>query len=115
MRSATKRDCSFSSRALDEHGRLARVVHAREEVFAVALLGLGDDRVRHVEDGLRAAEVLLQLDDLRGGKEFGELKHVPVARPAERVDRLALVADDRDVVVRRRQQAHDARLKRLVS
>src|SRR5215207_10319286 len=45
---------------VDENGRLARVVHAREELLAVALLGLRNDRVRHVEDGLRAAEVLLQ-------------------------------------------------------
>jgi hypothetical protein len=84
--------------------------YAREEAFRVALFDIRDDGVGYVQNRLSTAKVLFQLDDLRGGKEFRELKHVPVARATKRIDRLALVADDSHVVMRRRQQPHDLRL-----
>ena len=82
-----------------------------EQTLLKTLFNVFNDRVGDVEDRLRAAKVLFQLDDLRCRKEFRKLQHVPVTGAAKRIDRLKLVADYSNVVVVRRHQFHDLRLK----
>ncbi len=66
----------------DDHGRFT-VIKAREEPLLVAFLHLGHERIGDIQNGLRAAEVLLQLDYLRRGKKFRKLQHVSMSRAAK--------------------------------
>ena len=69
------------------------------------LLGPGrvarHDRVGRVEDELGAPVVLLELDDDGVRVVALEVEDVPDVRPAPAVDRLVVVADDREVAVLR--------------
>ena len=60
---------------------------------------------------MRAAKILFELDDLSAGEEFGKFEHVAKGRAAKRIDRLRLVADNRDVIVRGGKQTDDLRLQ----
>ena len=81
--------------ALDEHA--ARVLGP--ELLVLAALVARHDRVRGVEDELRRAVVLLQLDDRRVGVVALEVEDVAQVRAAPAVDALVVVADDGEVVV----------------
>ena len=63
-----------------------------------------DDRVGGVEDQLRRAVVALELDDGRVRPVALEVEDVAQVRAAPRVDRLVVVADDREVAVLRRER-----------
>ena len=71
----------FVMRADDHRGFPS--LDAREQSLLVAFFHVLNNRVGHVEDGLSAAKVLFQFDDLRGGKEFGKLQHVSVSSRRE--------------------------------
>ena len=73
----------------------------RPELLVRARDVLRDDRVRGVEDQLRRAVVLLELDDRRVGPVALEVEDVADVRAAPAVDRLVVVADDREVAVLR--------------
>src|ERR1051325_9501782 len=87
-------------------GRLP-AVDARVKTLLEALLDVGNDRVRDVENRLRAAKVFFELDDLCGREELRKLQHVAMTRAAKRIDRLKLIADNSDVVVTRGHEFHD--------
>ena len=84
---------------LDERARAPR----RPQVLALALAVVGDHGVGHVEDGLRAAVVLLQADDLGLRVVALELEDVADVGAAPRVDALVVVAHHGEVAVRRRR------------
>jgi hypothetical protein len=60
--------------------QLAGAVLAPQRL-AVAILVVGDDRVGRVEDGLRRAVVLLELDRGRAGERVGEPRMLPGSAP----------------------------------
>ena len=64
------------------------------QLFGLATLVVGDDRVGRVEDGLRGTVVLFEHDGLRVGEILLEILDVADVRAAERIDRLVGVADD---------------------
>ena len=74
------------------------------EVLLLLLAVVGDDRVGRVEDRLGRAVVLLELDDLGAGEVALEVEDVADVGAAEAVDRLGVVADDRQVAVLLGQQ-----------
>ena len=80
--------------ALDQHA--ARVLGP--ELLVLARLVARHDRVRGVEDQLRRAVVLLELDDRRVGVVALEVEDVAQVRAAPRVDALVVVADDGQVL-----------------
>src|ERR1044072_8647580 len=82
----------------DNDRRLA-TLDARIESLLKTLLHIRDDRVRDVENRLRAAEVLFELYDLRFRKELRKLEHVAMTRTAKRIDRLKLVASTTNSVI----------------
>ena len=59
----------------------------------------GNDGVGHIEDGLRRAVVLLQQDHVGIGEILAKAGHVAIVRATEAIDRLILVAHDKDVAV----------------
>ena len=67
------------------------------ELLVLARAVARDDRVRGVEDQLRRAVVLLELDDGRVRVVALEVEDVAQVGAAPRVDRLVVVADDREV------------------
>jgi len=69
---------------------------------------VGDERVGGVEDRLRGAVVLLELDHLRVGVVFLEVENVPDVGASELVDRLGIVPDYRQVAVLVGEQAQPA-------
>ena len=83
---------------LEEPGRLAGLV-LRPEGLPLALLVVGDDRRRDLEDPPRRAVVLLEPDDVGARVVALEVEDVPQVRPAEAIDRLVGIADDAEVVV----------------
>src|SRR3989442_1137592 len=86
-------------RRCDQHRRGALALTG-EQRLGVLLRRLVDDLVGQREDRLRAAVVLLQLEDLRAGEQLGEVHDVAERRPAERVDALGVVPHHHHVVVR---------------
>ena len=70
-----------------------------EELLLRARRVVGDQLVGHVEDRLRAAIILFELEDLRAGEVFFEAQDVFVIAAAPRIDRLVVVADDGQVAV----------------
>ena len=78
----------------------------RPQVLELAVDVVGDDGVGGIEDRLRAAVVLVE-DDRDLGKGVLELDDVAQVGPAEAVDRLVAVADDRDVAVAAGEQQDD--------
>ena len=69
-----------------------------------------EDRVAHVEYGLGAPVVLLELDHPAPGEAFGEFEDVAVVRPPESVYALSVVAHGHDVAATLREERHDVRL-----
>ena len=88
-------------------------VALREAVFLHALRVADDHRVGRVDDRLRRTVVLLQLEDHRRGIILLEREDVLDLGPAERIDRLRVVAHDADLRVGLRQPADD-RILRIV-
>src|SRR6476619_4780490 len=80
-----------------DNNRLLISIDPREESFLVTLLNLVHQGIRHIKNWLRAAIVLLQLDDLRRRKQLRKLQHVFMAGAAEGIDRLKLVTNYRDI------------------
>ena len=74
------------------------------EVLAHPLAVVRDDRVGGVEDRLRRAVVLLELDHRRVGEVVLEVEDVADVGMPEGIDRLIVVADDREVAVLLGQQ-----------
>ena len=87
--------------ALDEHA--ARVL--RPELLVLARLVAADDRMCRIQDQLRGAVVLLQLDDRGLGVVALEVEDVAQVRAAPGVDRLVVVAHDARFRWRRREMA----------
>ena len=81
----------------------ARVL--RPELLVLARAVARDDGVGGIEDQLGRAVVLLELDDRRLRPVALEVEDVAQVRAAPRVDRLVVVADDREVAVLRGQRA----------
>ena len=69
-----------------------------EQAFSKRLGHLDHERIRYVENGLRAAIVLFEGHDLRIGEAVFEIEEVAVVRPPERVDALSIVPDNHHVV-----------------
>ncbi len=67
--------------------------------------------VREVEDRLRGTEVAFEAHERGVGVSVDDLEQVPSARPAERVDRLCVVADDGEPAAVGTEPAHDVDLK----
>ena len=80
------------------------------EVFALAGHVVADDLVGGVEDVLGGAVVLLEPDDGRAGELLLKAQDVLDGRAAELIDALVVVADDAEVFVGARQQAHELKL-----
>ena len=83
---------------LDDPHRHA-AAELRPEPLRLAVGVAVDDRVRGVENRLRRAVVLLERDDVGAREVVLELGDVSDVGAPEGVDRLILVADDRDVPV----------------
>src|SRR3569623_1804067 len=83
----------------------------RPQRLAVAVLVVRDDLVRGLEDALRRAVVLLELDDLRAREHAIELEDVRRIGAAPAVDRLIVIADDHEVVRLRDERLHHAQLR----
>ena len=66
-----------------------------------------DDRIGRVDDRLRRAVVLLQLEDLRVGVVVAEGEDILDLGAAERIDALGVVAHDADARVAQRQTPYD--------
>jgi hypothetical protein len=80
-----------------EEGDESRFLRARlsaEEIFVVAIFAEGDDGVGGFEDGLDAAVVLLEFEDLCLGEGFREVEDVVDGGGSEGVDGLCVVAYD---------------------
>ncbi|CDC95621.1 putative uncharacterized protein [Alistipes sp. CAG:268] len=82
-------------------------VARREAVLVHALRVAHDDRIGRLDDRPRRAVVLLELEDLRVGEILLEREDVLDLRPAERVDRLRVIAHDADLRVELREAADD--------
>ena len=101
----------FEDRATDRF-RLVGIVHACAQRRALAIRAIGperlvvafrcerDHRVRQPEDRRGRAVVPFELDDRGPGEPLRELQDVANGRRAEPVDRLGVVAHDRQVAVR---------------
>ena len=76
----------------------------RPELLVGPLRVARHDRVGRVEDQLRRAVVALELDDRRVGVVPLEVEDVPDVGATPAVDRLVVVADDREVAVLRRER-----------
>ena len=73
-----------------------------------------DHRIRRVEDRLCGAVVLLQLDDVRRGRELlRKIQDVPHGRRPEGIDGLRIVTDDREPVAIGFQAVENPRLERV--
>ncbi len=81
------------------------------EALLVPVRHVVEDRVAHVEYGLGASVVLLQLDDPAPGEAVGELHDVLVGRPPEGVDRLGVVPHDEHIAMPLRQIIGDLPLR----
>src|SRR6185437_14800270 len=81
------------------------------QVFGDLPLVVADDLVGYVQNALRAAVVLLQLDHLHVIIVLLELKNVLDGRSPEAIDALRVVADDADVLMRGAQQFNDLVLR----
>ena len=103
---------SASSSQLTSRGR-SPSARLRPEVLGVSFAGQGDHPVRGLQDRLRAAVVLLQRDDRRVGVMLGEIEDVADRGGAEGVDRLGVVADDRQPLALRRKRVKDVGLERV--
>ena len=87
---------------------------------------MGQKAVGHVQHGLGGAVILLQADDARARKKFGEIQNIADIGPAKGIDGLGFVAHGHDVagygcgfpavrilVGRPGQQAHNAGLDQI--
>ena len=88
-------------------------VALRETMLLHALRVADDHRVGRIDDRLRRTVVLLQLEDHRRGIILLEREDVLDLGPAERIDRLRVVAHDADLRMGLRQPADD-RILRIV-
>ncbi len=98
-----------------------RAVYA--DLLALAVVGpdglldlvlvLLDERIGGAHDGLGAAVVLLELEELMVGVIVSEVEDVLDVGSAEGVDALAVVAHHGDVLVARGQRLHDAILHQV--
>src|SRR3989454_2429088 len=70
---------------LDQH-RCGALALAGEQRLGVLLRRLVDDLVGQRQDRLRATVILLQLEDLRAGEQFGEVHDVAERRAAEGIE-----------------------------
>ena len=94
---------------LDDPHRHA-AAELRPEPLRLAVRVAVDDRVGGVENRLRRAVVLLERDDVGAREVVLELGDVSDVGAPEGVDRLILVADDRDVPVALREERHEPEL-----
>ncbi len=83
------------------------------ELLLLASAVIGDDRVRRIENRLRRAVVLLELDDLGIGELLLEAEDVVDIGAAKAVDRLIRVADNREVAAFSGKQLEPAVLNRI--
>ena len=81
------------------HVHRVALAQLRPERLVLARAVVGDDRVGRVQDRLRRAVVLLELDHRGVGEVVLEVEDVADVGAAEAVDRLVVVADHRDVAV----------------
>ena len=97
-----------------EHGKRLALARGSERLL-VPLRAEGDHRVRRHQDRRRRSVVPFELDDRRAREAFGELQDVLHGGGAEPVDRLGVVADDREVprTVRRPHPLEDVGLQRV--
>src|SRR5579863_4154733 len=93
-----------SRRLIEAHARPARALGP--ERLALARRVATDDGAGRVENRLGRAVVLLEADDARAGIVLLESQDVLDGRATPAVDRLVLVADHAEVLVRARQQAY---------
>ncbi len=77
------------------------------EVLGISLAGQADHAVGGLEDRLRAAVVLFQRDDRRALVVLGEIEDVAHGGGAEGVDRLGVVAHDREPLALGRKAVED--------
>ncbi len=99
-------------RRLVEAHRLAAVAIG-VQALALALDVVRDHRARGREDRLGRAVVAFEADDLRAREVLLEVEDVADVRLAEAVDRLILVADHAQVVMRGGEQAKQPVLDRI--
>ncbi len=81
------------------------------KVLAKALLGLGHDGVRGIEDRLGAAVIPLERDHRRSGKLGRKVQDVPHGGGAEGVNRLGIIADNGQPLPARREAPQDLGLQ----
>ena len=96
-----------------QNANLLAHVTVREAVLLHALRVAGDHRIGRIDDRARRTVVLLQFEDHRRGVVLLERKDVLDLGPAERVDRLRVVAHDADLRMGLRKAADD-RVLRIV-
>src|SRR5262245_48441983 len=87
---------------LNQH-RSHTLLSAGEQVLGIAFLGLQNDFVREVENRLGAAVVLLQFDNFRARKQHGKFQDVADSSPTKAINRLSIVANRHDIVMRARE------------
>ncbi len=111
MRSTIKRAWSASSRTETSCGFAADVALG-PEVLGKTLLGEADDAVGGGQNRLRRAVIAVERDDACRRRELvGKVEDVAHGRGAERVDRLGVVADDRQAAASGLERQQDRGLQ----
>ena len=72
-----------------------------------------DHRVRRIQNRLRGAVILLQLDHLRLRKYLFKIQDIADIRPSELINRLIVVADHAEISVLLRQEPYQLKLSRI--
>ena len=95
---------------LATHQPRAAAVARAPQILGESLAGSGDDSVGRLQNRPRAAIVLFELDDRRAGKLRGKSRILRTVA-AKGVDRLRVIADDRQPCAARSQQRENLRLQ----
>ena len=95
-----------------ERDRFARR-HLRPQFFVALVLIFGNDAVRRIENDLRRSVVAIERDDRGLGIVFLEIEDVLDIRLAPAIDRLVIIADDKNIIVFFRQKI-DEQILRII-
>ena len=101
--------CSFIGRSNDLRARSSLLTG--EQGFGEFFLGIGDDGVGQLKNGLGRAVVFFQFDRSRPRILFRKAHDIVEIRAAKTVDRLGIIAHHHDVVVAASEQADNVGLQ----
>src|SRR5678815_6143379 len=82
-----------------------------EKPLFIAFRGTLNDLVRHIQNRLRAAVILFELDDSCFGEVLGKVHDVAEIGAAEGIYALRIITDHGDVLMSSGEQAHDLGLE----